>query len=143
MSKSEHVTLHFSHQKVPRAEAEVAGQRAYEFFYGNTKPELSPLTLLSYSVRRYDDNKTLSAEMRKKLTDEGFLSHGEQIPLRRRLRLPGAVAVSLVIPEIEHGQVIGEYLEEPFREVSLLDDWYRAVAKPAVQAGTRLSWIRD
>ena len=142
MSNPEHVTLNFTRQQIPRPDAEVAGQQAYAFFYGNTRPELSPLTLLSYSIRRYDDNETLSAEMRAKLTSEGFLIHGERVPLKRRLRLPGVVAVSLVVPEIEHGRVIGEYLEEPFREVARLQDWYRAVARPVAEPGTPLSWRR-
>jgi hypothetical protein len=142
MSNLEIVTLSFLRQSFPRHEAETAGLRAYEYFYGNTKPELSPLTLLSHAVRRYDDHQTLTAEMRRSLTEEGFLIHGERTPLKRRLRLPGIVAVSLVVPELEHDKIVGEYLEEPFREVEILDEWYTAVARPRETTGTRLSWKR-
>ena len=142
MNQTDHLTLNFSRQRVPFKDAVTAGKSAYKFFYFNTDPELSPLTYLSHAVRRYDDNKSLSAEMRHRLTEVGFLKHGERIPIRSRLKLPGIVAVSLVVPELEHGQVIGEYLEEPFREVPVLDEWYRALAKPAM-AETRLSLIRD
>lgn len=142
MEQPDNLTLAFSRHSVPREEAERAGLKAYEFFYGNTEPTLSPLTLLSYAVRRYDDNRTLDAEMRHKLTSEGFLLHGERTPIKRRLRLPGIVAVSLVVPELEHEKVVGEYLEEPFEEVEKLGEWYGAVAKPKPAPGTRLSWIR-
>lgn len=141
MKHPDHLTLAFSQQSLPRHQAEEAGLRAYEFFYGNTEPALSPLTLLSHAVRRYDDNRTLTAEMRHRLTDEGFLLHGERTPIKRRLRLPGIVAVSLVVPELEHGKVVGEFLEEPFREVAKLGEWYKTVARPKPKPGTPLSWV--
>lgn len=124
MSNPENVTLNFNGRRLPFQAADNAGMYAYEYFYSNTEPTLSLLTPLSYSIRHYDDDKTLDAPMRRSLTIAGFLRHGENIPLRRRLTLPGVVAVALVAAETEDGKLAGEYLEEPFREIPRLSHWY-------------------
>jgi hypothetical protein len=137
MTSPEHVTLRFTNQRIPFDLAEEAGKKAYKYFIDDDKPQLNPLTLLSHSIRRYDDNVTFTAGMRAKLTESGFLLHGERTPLKRRLKLPGIVAVSLVVPDLEHGKVVGEYLEEPFEELPRLDEWYISLT----DVGTKLSWL--
>ena len=136
------VRLQFGGQRLRLDEAERAGFRAYRYFASNTLPELSPLTYLSHAVRRYDDNHSLTAPMRHSLVREGFLDHGENVPIKRRLRLPGVVAVSLVIPELEYGKVAGESLQEPFQSIEVLQRWYEALKSKSLTQ-TRLSWIRD
>jgi hypothetical protein len=127
MNESDFLTLSFGNRRVPRHAAEKAGRYAYQFFSSDRDPQLNPLTMLSLSVRRYDDTTTLSAEMRRKLVKRGFLRHGENIPLARRMLLPGIVSVSMVVPELDQNQLVGEYLEEPFKEVERLAEWYEEI----------------
>lgn len=136
------VRLQFGGHRLEATDAEKAGIIAYKYFLGNREPALSPLTMLSHAVRRYDDQHSLSAPMRRNLIQEGFISHGDQVPIKRRLRLPGIVAVSLVVPELEHGKVAGEYLQEPFVGMRVLEKWYASL-RPDARAETRLSWVRD
>lgn len=139
MPKPEQLTLAFGECKIPRKQAEVDGIRAYESFVGHTSPSLSPLTVLSFAVRNYA-HLELDAQTRRTLTEQGFLMHGEKLPLKQRLRLKGRIAIALVVPEVEDGQLVGEYLSEPFKEVTYLDEWY-AATRPEKPHETPLSWI--
>lgn len=134
------LTLRYGNQVIRRIEAEEAAQHAYRYFTAHTEPRLSPLTILSYAIRHYN-HIYLDAYDRQELTDNGFLVHGEKRTLKERLRLPGKIAVALVVPEIYDGSLSGEYLEEPFKEARYLDKWYKETHPPR-QVGTKLSWIR-
>lgn len=138
------VKLRFGNQIIPREQAEQAGLIAYKFFLSNREPTLSPLTHLSFAVRRYDDKKLFTAEMSYNLTVNKFLRPGdsERSPLKPRLTLPGKLAVALVVPEIESGQLAGESLQEPFDKIKVLDEWYSSL-RSQKESQTRLSWLKN
>lgn len=140
MPTPEYFSTTFPDRTIERAEAEAAGQYAYRHYLQHTVPTLSPYALLSYCVRRQDDPYLLDANRRALLADKGFLRYGETIPLRTRLLLPGIVAVAMVIPEIENGEIIGEHVEEPFKGVSRLAAWYKKL-KDAEDRPARISFI--
>ena len=131
MHESSHLTLTFANRRVPRVPAEEAGLQAYEYYCSNRQSELNPLTYLSFRVRSRVEMGTsdqlVNADMRYSLTRAGFLRHGENYSLRRRLTLPGLVAVSLVVPEVEDRTLVGEYLDEPFQEIERIPIWYEQV----------------
>ncbi|HET7630401.1 MAG TPA: hypothetical protein VFK03_03435 [Candidatus Saccharimonadales bacterium] len=134
MSESESIELKLPRQTLERRFAIDAGKRAYGYFLNHTDPSLNVLTLLSFSVRRYEDRQLINYEVQKRLIDEGFLSCGADNPVKSRLRLPGLVAVSMVVPEVESGKIVGEYLEEPFLDEKILEHWWHELKQPLPKA---------
>jgi len=141
MGRPDTLTLNFGNEAIPRAEAEIAGEMAYRYFTAHTKPELSPLTILSYAIRSYRHGN-VDHNGRHNLTESGFLTHGTTAPLRRRLRLPARVALSMIVPEVEGEDLVGEHLQEPFLEAAYLDEWYEMPHPTEKPPGTRLSWLK-
>lgn len=124
MNSIEHVELRQSRQLLSRKVAEEAGQKAYRFFIASNRPPINELTLMSCVARGYGDEYLIDRETQVTLAREGFLSYGADIPVPERVQLPGSVAVSMVVPDIEDGEIVGQYLEEPFIGIERLLDWY-------------------
>lgn len=127
MSSLETLTLVYPQMRIDRDIALEDGLEVYKRYLEHTEATTSTQARLAYCLRRIDNPYVLNHEGRKTLERWGYLRRGETLSLRRRLTHKGALAIAMVALEIENEEIVSEEIQEPFKEIAVLDDWYRHI----------------